>query len=73
MGVAYIPSLEVVLWRSSIDLMSGELMVVLSIGGSLVGRLWEVVLMSWYFGALSGNLLVDRLWVVPLVGDSLVS
>ena len=73
MGVAYIPSLEVVLWRSSIDLTSGELMVVLSIGGSLVGRLWEVVLMSRYFGALSGNLLVDRLWVVSLVGDSLVS
>ena len=68
----YIPSLEVALWWRSIDLMSSELMVVLGVGGSLVGRLWRVVLMSRHCGALGGNILVDRMWVISLVGGSLV-
>ena len=51
----------------------GSLMEALSVGGIVVGRFLRVVLMSEHCGFLSGSFLVGRLWVVSLVGNSLVS
>ena len=40
----------------------------LGVGGSLVDRVLEVVLVSVHWYALGGNILEDRLLVVSLVG-----
>jgi hypothetical protein len=52
--------------------MSIELVFAFGVGGSLVGSFVRGVLMNRHCDALYDNNLVGRLWVVSLVGGSLV-